>query len=124
MPNVVITAMGDSTAGNNFTLTCVAENLPDNLVDMPELQWVGTGISSSSMNTLDLTFNPLRTSDGGVFMCQWTFTALGLSFSNQTSFSLAINSKHSMFKHVIICVIVWFDDFEVSMHIPILDSFL
>ena len=97
VPNVVITPMGDSTAGSNFTLVCAANNVIDNLVDMPELQWVDTSISSSSMNTLDLPFNPLRTSDGGVFTCRWTYTVLGLSFYNETSVNLAVNSKHSMF---------------------------
>ena len=101
MPSVVITAVGDSTAGNNFTLTCMTENLIDNLVDMPELQWVGTGISSSSMNTLDLSFNPLRTSDGSDFMCQWTFTTLDLGFYSQTSFNLAVNSKHITFLNML-----------------------
>ena len=96
VPSVAITAVGGNTAGNNFTLICAAENLIDNLVGMPELQWVGTGISSSSMDELDFPFNPLKTSDGDVLMCQWTFTTLGLSFSNQTSFNLAVNSKHSM----------------------------
>ena len=113
MPSVVISPVGNITAGNNFTLTCAAENLLDNLVDMPELQWVGTGISSSSMNKLDLSFNPLRTSDGGVFVCQWTFTTLGLNFSNQTSFNLAVNSKHSMFLSY---TIIWFSDFEINIY--------
>ena len=85
--------MGDSTAGNSFTLTCTTENLIDNLVGMTELEWVGTGISSSNMNTLNLPFNPLRTSDGGVFTCQWRLIGLDLTFSSQNSFNLTVNSK-------------------------------
>ena len=95
LPGVVITAVGDNTAGNNFTLTCMAENLTDNLVGMPELQWLGTDISSSSMNTLDLPFTPLQTSDGGVVTCQWSFTTLGLIFYTQSSFNVIVNSKYS-----------------------------
>ena len=108
MPSVVITAVGDRTAGNDFTLTCTAENLPDNLVGMPELQWLGTGISSSSMDTLDLPFNPLRTSDASVVTCQWTFTALGHNFSNQSSFHLTVNSKHTNTVNVEIFLITIF----------------
>ena len=102
VPSVVITPMGDSTAGSNFTLSCTTENLIDNLVGTPELQWVGTSNSSSSLNTLDLTFKPLRTSDGGIFMCQWTFTALGLSFYNQSSFIITVNSKQSTFMNMLL----------------------
>ena len=85
MPSVVITAVGGSTAGNDFTLTCTAENLIDNLVDMPELQWLSTGISSSSVNTLDLPFNPLRTS---VFLCVSGHSLLWASISTAKPFSI------------------------------------
>lgn len=95
LPSIVIASVGDNTGGSSFTLTCTAENLINNLVGMTELEWAGTNISSSSMNTLDLVFTPLRTSDGGVFKCQWTFTALDLSFHSQSSFSLTVNSKNS-----------------------------
>ena len=87
--------MGNSTAGNKFTLTCTAENVIDDLVGMTEVQWVGTDISSSSVTTLDLSYDPLRTSDGGVVTCQWIFATLDLSFHNQSSFSLTINSEYS-----------------------------
>ena len=119
MPSVVITPVGNSTAGNNFTLTCAAKNLLDNLVEMPELQWVGTGTPSSSVNTLDLPFSPLSTSDGGVFICQWTFTTLGISFSNQTSFSLAVNSKH----FIILCAIGRLGEIGVNIHATVLELF-
>ena len=97
LPSVIITPVGNSTAGNSFTLTCTAENQTDNLVGMPELEWVGKNISSSTQNTLDLTFDPLKTSDGGAYTCQWTFTALNLNFHSHSSFNLTVKSKHSTF---------------------------
>ena len=97
MPNITITAVGDNIAGKSFTLTCTSENVVDHLVGMPELQWVNETILSSNMSSLNLTFDPLRTSDGGAFECRWIFSALGKNFDQKASFDLNVNSKHSTF---------------------------
>ena len=97
VPNVTITTMGDNIAGNSFILTCTAENIVDNLVGMPLLQWISTTLPPSNSSSLDLIFDPLRTSDGGVLECQWIFSALGNNFEQQHSFVLNVNSKHSTF---------------------------
>ena len=55
------------TAGKSFSLTC-ADSYPANLVRAPDVQWLhsnGTVLS----NTAILTFDPLRTSDGGQYNC-------------------------------------------------------
>ena len=96
-PNIVFTTLGNNTAGNSFTLTCTAENVTDNLVGMPQLQWVGRNLPSSIMSSLDLIFDPLTTSDGGNFECQWILSALGTQFDQQNSFDLNVNSKQSTF---------------------------
>ena len=55
------------TAGEPLTLTC-GDSYPANLVGAPDVQWLhsnGTVLS----NTDTLTFDPLRTSDGGQYTC-------------------------------------------------------
>ena len=55
------------TAGEPLTLTC-ADSYPAHLVRAPDVQWLhsnGTVLS----NTDTLSFDPLRTSDGGQYTC-------------------------------------------------------
>ncbi len=68
---ISITSPPDPTAGQNYTLTCevvVGE-------ETPTLQWTGPGgetILEQSGTTLNLTFSPLKTSNGGEYTCQST----------------------------------------------------
>ena len=55
------------TAGEPLTLTC-SDSYPANLVKAPDVQWLDSSGTVLS-NTDTLTFNPLRTSDGGQYNC-------------------------------------------------------
>ncbi len=68
---ISITSPSGPTAGQDYTLTCevvVGEGTPT-------LQWTGPGgetILEQSGTSLNLTFSPLNTSNGGEYTCQST----------------------------------------------------
>ena len=73
---VSISASSDlTTAGDLFNLTCSAVIL-NNLISNPILIWSGPGVnqinvqSSSEALNLTLSFSPLHTSHGGVYICR------------------------------------------------------
>ena len=55
------------TAGEPLTLNC-SDSYPANLVRAPDVQWLESSGTILS-NTDTLTFDPLRTSDGGQYNC-------------------------------------------------------
>ena len=76
-----ITASGNPTLGQSYTLTCnvsIASGVTGNLI----VQWVGPGSSApivtggdftvSSTSPYTLTINPLRQSHGGQYTCRAT----------------------------------------------------
>ena len=100
VPTISIAASSDSTiAGNLFTLTCSVINIPD---ITPVLTWTGPGMAqsnvqlSSSSTALALIFNPLRTSNGGIYTCEvrLNFTLVGVSdFTSNITQNIIVQSK-------------------------------
>ena len=71
-PNVIISFSGSSTAGQSYSLQCSATVVPD-LVTEPHVQLVfsdSTIVNGSS--SVEQSFSPLRTSDGGQYTCTAT----------------------------------------------------
>ena len=70
-PDVTISFSGNSTAGQSYSLQCSA-SVVDDLVVLPDMKIVfpdSTEISEVNTSSLDYTFSPLRTSDGGQYTC-------------------------------------------------------
>ncbi len=89
--NISITSRPDPTAGQDYTLTCevvVSDGTPT-------LQWTGPGgetILEQSGTTLNLTFSPLNTSNGGEYTCQST---VGVGAVNRSATStIIVQSKY------------------------------
>ena len=82
IPVVVIVASSDSAvAGESLKLTCSATVVPDNLIIDPILTWSRPGVdqigveeSIETASNLSLTFSPLYTSHGGVYVCSARLT--------------------------------------------------
>ena len=77
-PVVTVDVTGDSVAGSALSLLCTATP-PTPLVRPSVVSWVGvvnsddvtvTNSSSVSESSITATFDPLRTSRGGVYMCR------------------------------------------------------
>ena len=77
-PVVTVDVTGDFVAGSALSLLCTATH-PIPLVNPPVVSWVGvvntidvtvTNSSSVSESSITVTFDPLRTSRGGVYMCR------------------------------------------------------
>ncbi|XP_064386138.1 mucin-2-like isoform X3 [Halichondria panicea] len=74
-PVVTISVSGDSVAGSSLSLLCTATP-PIPLVTPPTISWVQqdladtiTPVTSDPSASVNLTFDPLRTSRGGMYMC-------------------------------------------------------
>ena len=78
---VSITASGNPTLGQSYTLTCNV-SVVSGVTGTPTVQWVGPGSSApivtggdftvSSTSPYTLTINPLRQSHAGQYTCQAT----------------------------------------------------
>ena len=75
-PTVNIVASSDLTyVGESFNLVCSAMVVPNGLISDPELTWSGPGVDQNSVQlsrealNLSLSFYPLFTSHGGVYVC-------------------------------------------------------
>ena len=106
-PSVVIHSSCPSTAGETHSLTCDVA-LAQDFRESPVLEWVwpegsiedgtveGVTLSSSSPSTtMTLTFDPLRTSHGGVYWCRASVVdpEATLSISANSSYTLTAQSK-------------------------------
>ena len=107
-PTVTISSDGDPEAGNLYTLTCmVTENLTADAVVMwldstgdpinLEDTLVGDVLQNGDTSTLQLTFNPLRTSHGQKYICTARIHFLEITSipdtSSNTSFPVTVLSK-------------------------------
>ncbi|XP_064386142.1 mucin-2-like isoform X2 [Halichondria panicea] len=105
-PVVMISVSGDSVAGSSLSLLCTATP-PTPLVTPPTISWVGvvspdddvTVTNTSTVleyNTM-VTFDPLRTSHGRVYVCVagYNIPAADISSSVQSSDSTIVNVQIS-----------------------------
>lgn len=101
VPTVSIAVSRDSTiAGNTFSLTCSLVATPVNGTNDPVLTWRGPGVEQNSVQLSSnssisvLTFNPLRTSHGGVYTCE---ARLGTSdLASSVSEIVTVQSKFTL----------------------------
>ena len=115
---VSITAGGNPTLGQQYTLTCDV-NLASGVTGTPTVQWMGpvpittTGgdFTVSSISPYTLTINPLRQSHAGQYICQATVggdTGTTSVIVDITGWHLStLHSSQSMFLQCI-CVLVVF----------------
>ena len=78
-PVVTVSVAGDDVAGSTLSLLCTATSLIP-LVHPPVVLWVGVATTNShvivkernsfSASNVTVTFDPLRTSHGGQYICQ------------------------------------------------------
>ncbi len=117
-PVVTISVSGDSVAGSSLSLLCTATP-PIPLMTPPTISWVGVVSSddvtvTNSLTVLEsntmVTFNPLRTSRGGVYMCVagYNIPAADISSSVQNSDSTTVNVQSKcVWCGVGVCVCVY-----------------
>ena len=98
-----------TTAGDVYTLTCNT-TVVKNLAAKPDIQWLysGTTVDGTSITlgavvmtrnvfTRNLTFNPLRTSHGGQYICRASVDIPAISLpaiSSQSSLNITVQSKN------------------------------
>ena len=100
-----ITPEGPSTAGFEHTLICRVTSA-ENLVSSPDVVWmngldsgdaitVGQAVTEGSVTTRNLTFNPLRTSHGGMYTCMVAINipAASVAVMNDASTTVNVQSK-------------------------------
>ena len=108
-PEIIISPDGSTTAGAVHTLTCNA-TVVENLAVRPDIEWlytngtavdgsnitVGTIMMTNNVFTRNLTFNPLRTSDGGQYICNTSINLSSISLkgiSSESSLNVTVQSK-------------------------------
>ena len=105
---MVTASSGSSIAGSMYSLVCTVK-VVDGLVVVPDVMWIkdgrvlvnGTNTTltrtvSGPNSTLNLTFNPLRTSHAGQYTCNTSIyfqKLLLLMFANSTLVNLSVGSK-------------------------------
>ena len=105
---VTVSSSGRATAGMVYSLTCNVSKTVGGLTDSPTAMWTTRGVAITSGNgitvsditgdttvTSILTFNPLRTSHEGSFVCSGTLTspALDTALMPSAMENLEIQSK-------------------------------
>ena len=103
-PNVSISPASVSpTAGQTYSLTCSVQVVP-HLVEEPSIVWTrqdGTQVNVSSGSSLQLNFNPLRTSDGGTYTCQASVNISGVvSVSGEDFIDLLVTSECCVMRYL------------------------
>ncbi len=105
-PVVTISVSGDSVAGSSLSLLCAATP-PVPLVTPPTISWVGvvspddddvtvTNILTVAESSTMATFDPLRTSRGGVYVCVADYNIPDADLpdlSNTTSTIVSVQSR-------------------------------
>ena len=82
------------TAGGSYTLSCSA-TYEEFLQTTPTLTWtlpgttddttIGVQSNTEDMSSISLNFNRLRTSHGGVYVCEATVNISGITPQSQTA---------------------------------------
>ena len=102
---VTITATGSPSAGQIYTLTCVG-SLVGNTSIIPVVTWSNsTGVVPSgnvvTVSSGNLTFNLLRTSNGGQYTCLSTLSS-PLNSTAVSVMNIIVQSKHINAEHLIL----------------------
>ena len=86
-PNVSISFSGSSTAGLSHSISCTATVVPG-LVALPTMMIVfpnSTVVLAHNTTSVNYTFSPLRTSDGGHYTCTAAINISQAGITNLTS---------------------------------------
>ncbi len=105
VPSITITSEGNSTAGENYTLTC-SVSVIEGLVDDASVttSWTNNRgepiqpdfMQTSGINkTATLEFNPLLLSHGGQYVCNASIAIAGISIvkTNSQLYDITIQSN-------------------------------
>ena len=106
------------TAGDQHILTCTAI-VDEYLIAAPALEWrfpvivagVSTGAQSiiGSTSTITLSFNGIRTSQGGVYRCKATINVTGFEPLSQTANQIIqVRSKLSSYHYLLYMIIYYY----------------
>jgi len=103
-PTVSITAAGSLTAGQTYSLTC-SVSVVEHLVVQPSIVWrdgQGREVAGGSGSGLQLTFDPLRTSNGSHYTCTASVNVseISLTVSGGDSIDVVVSSK-SVIVHIV-----------------------
>ena len=96
-PSVSISFSGSSTAGLSHSISCTATVVPG-LVALPTMMIVfpnSTVVLAHNTTSVDYTFSPLRTSDGGHYTCTATINIPQAGITNLTASDVGIISVSS-----------------------------
>ena len=81
-PNVTISFSGNSTAGQNYTINCSATVVPGVVVEpLVEIESSNSTLAAGN-SSVEHTFSPLKTSDGGEYTCTATVNILQAGITN------------------------------------------
>ena len=98
-PNVSISFSGSSTAGLSHSISCTATVVPG-LVALPTMMIVfpnSTVVLAHNTTSVDYTFSPLRTSDGGHYTCTATINIPQAGITNLTALNVGTINVSSNF---------------------------
>ena len=108
-PNVTVTPVQVWTADGSYTLTCSA-TVEVFLQATPTLTWTIPGntddthivdqSNTEDMSSISINFNPLRTSHGGVYVCEATVNVSGITPQSQS----ANETVHVQSKFIMKCM--------------------
>ena len=102
---VSIEVQGSSVAGDEYSITCTVMEDIEGLTNSPTLRWVdpdGNTVSGELITvnettdmsaTQTLTFDPLRTSDGGNYTCQVMLVSPPGNIENSTIQTVTVQSE-------------------------------
>ena len=100
-----ISSVGPPVAGYNYTLICTV-TLTKGLLGTPTVEWVGSDgqlvvsaedvivygpVTSGRTTNLTLFFDPIRTRDGGMYICMASVSSTALSGVLNSSMTYSVN---------------------------------
>ena len=97
------TSSNSIIAGDSVNLTCSVTVLPSNLLTEPTIVWSGPGIREDNVDILAddsdaiLSFSPLRTSNGGTYICDVSLDILGVETNLTTTRMIDITVQSKSF---------------------------
>ena len=102
--------------GSQHTLLCSMSMIP-NLVVQPTIEWLepgGSVLSSVNSSSLNITLNPVKTSDAGQYTCQALVAveSVGVNVEGQNITTLTVQSEI----YIVVCVILNFYLRKCSNH--------